>query len=130
MKKILFCAALSLSLSSPTLADEEEGFDLMEEGARLILRGLLEEIEPTVNDLEGLADELRPALRELAGELRPLVSDMLQIMDDVQYYHGPEILDNGDVIFRRRDDAPPFEEQERNIFPGDENEVDTPAIEL
>lgn len=130
MKHVALCAALSLSLTAPAWADQEEGFDLMEEGARLILRGLIDEMEPAIDELEGLADELRPAFRELAGELGPLVSDMLEVMDNVQYYHGPEILDNGDVIFRRRDDAPPFEGDNQHSFPGDQSEFENPEIEL
>jgi len=55
MKQIVaFTLALSL-FSAPAVAqDEEEGIDLMQEGAELLLRGLMNEMEPAIDDLEFL----------------------------------------------------------------------------
>jgi len=72
------CAALAVT---PAFAQEgedlREGMDLLSEGTRLLLRGLIGEIEP--------------ALRELEGALR-----------DMNAYHPPEVLPNGDIIIRRK----------------------------
>ena len=72
------CAALA---ATPGLAQEKEdlreGMDLLSEGTRLLLKGLMGEIEP--------------ALRELEGALR-----------DMNAYHPPEVLPNGDIIIRRK----------------------------
>ncbi len=57
--------------------DLKEGMDLLSEGTKLLLRGLMGEIEP--------------ALRELEGALR-----------DMNAYHPPEVLPNGDIIIRRK----------------------------
>ena len=46
-------------------AEEEDGFSLMEEGAKLFFRGIMEEMEPALDDLQGLADEMQPALAGL-----------------------------------------------------------------
>jgi len=81
--KPLLTIALSLSLlAAPVTAQDEdtdlsEGMDLLSEGTRLLLRGLMGEIEP--------------ALRELEGALK-----------DMNAYHPPEVLPNGDIIIRRK----------------------------
>jgi hypothetical protein len=79
---------LCLGLALPAAAQEvpgeggttdmDEGFSLLEEGTRLLLRGLLSEMEP--------------ALRELQGALQNLDA-----------YHPPEVLPNGDILIRRKE---------------------------
>ena len=73
----------------------QEGFSLLEEGAKLVLRGLLDEVEPALRDmgedLDGLMTEMQPALRELAA-----------LIGDIRNYHPPEMLPNGDIILRRK----------------------------
>ena len=54
-----------------------EGMDLLQQGTRLLL--------------EGLMLELGPALKEL--------EDMVI---DLNAYHAPEVLPNGDIIIRRK----------------------------
>lgn len=53
------------------------GMDLLGEGTRMILRGLLSEVQPLLEDLRGRIDEL-------------------------DAYHPPEVLPNGDILIRRR----------------------------
>lgn len=69
--------------------DMGEGLSLMEEGARLLLRGLMAEMEPTLRELEGL-------------------------VEDLNAYHPPEILPNGDIILRRKEplEEPPAEAED------------------
>lgn len=69
----------------------QEGFSLLEEGAKILLRGLMEEMEPAMEDLHGLAENMAPAMRELQG----MIGDMTD-------YHMPERLPNGDIIIRRK----------------------------
>lgn len=57
--------------------DVEEGMDLLSEGTRLLLRGLLAEMEPALRDLKGA-------------------------IEGMQSYHPPEMLPNGDIIIRRK----------------------------
>ncbi|MBS9715755.1 hypothetical protein ACFFUT_02670 [Pseudohalocynthiibacter aestuariivivens] len=71
--------------------DVEEGFSLMEEGAKILLRSLLQEMEPAIKDLHGFAQEMAPVMRELQG-----------MIGDFGLYHLPEILPNGDIIIRRK----------------------------
>ena len=61
----------------------------------MILRGLLDRVEPTLKDmgedLDGLMADMEPALRDLAG-----------LIGDIRNYHPPEMLPNGDIILRRK----------------------------
>lgn len=97
---ILLCLALAASVSAAQepVAPEgsaDDGFSLIEKGARIILRSLLDSVEPKVQDLqEGLDQAL--------SEMEPIVRDLLARIDDVRNYHPPEILPNGDIIIRRK----------------------------
>lgn len=55
----------------------EQGFGLLQEGTRLMLRGLL--------------DQMQPALRDLGAAI-----------DDLNAYEMPEVLPNGDILIRRK----------------------------
>ncbi|TCO69284.1 AAA+ family ATPase [Rhodovulum euryhalinum] len=72
--------------------DMREGMDLLGEGLRLFFRGL--------------GDELEPALRDLAQNMQPAMKKLIEIVDDFDAYELPERLPNGDIIIRRKPDAP------------------------
>jgi hypothetical protein len=77
---------LLASLIAPVAADDrEKGFNLMEEGAKIILRGLLEEMGPQLSQMEQLA----------------------RLLGDFENYQMPEVLPNGDVLIRRKAPHPP-----------------------
>ncbi len=116
--KHLLILTTALMLSSQALAqytDEgeiDEGFSLIEEGAKLLFRGIMSEMEPAIEDFAGLATEIEPALEMLATEMGPALVELFQTLDSVRYYEHPEILPNGDIIIRRSIDAPKFEPQQ------------------
>ncbi len=96
-------ALLVLSLqAAPVAAQEDEGFSLMEEGAKLFFKGLMDEMEPAMRELEDLAQEMEPALREFADEMGPALRDLMAEVEDWSAYHAPEILPNGDIILRKK----------------------------
>ena len=71
---------------------------MMERGAQQFLEGLLKEMEPAWQQMQGFMDEMGPAMLELMEEVK-----------DWSVYEAPEILENGDIIMRRKipqDDAP------------------------
>ena len=63
--------------ASPLIAQEAEGRDLMAEALRLFMKGLMSELEPGLEDLNSF-------------------------FQDLNAYHPPEILPNGDIIIRRK----------------------------
>lgn len=72
--------------------DIDRGAELLNEGARLLFRGLLDEVEPKLQDLAELLD---------AWDWEGLS------IDDLSKYHAPELLPNGDIIIRRKTPLPP-----------------------
>ena len=85
IRALLIITALA---ASPALAQDEddqlsEGMGLLREGTRMLL--------------EGLMTELGPALKELEGRI-----------DDLNAYHPPEVLPNGDIIIRRKEPLDPI----------------------
>ncbi|MBT8413881.1 MAG: hypothetical protein KJO30_06065 [Boseongicola sp.] len=77
---LAFLAAPAFAQDSP----EPEGRDLMSEALRLFMRGLLEEMEPAMDDFSAL-------------------------LDNFDAYHAPEVLPNGDIIIRRKTPLEPDE---------------------
>ena len=100
--------ALGLSVSPASAQDGEvqEGFNLMEEGARLLMRGLMSEMEPAISELRGSLEEMAPVIGEFAREMGAALTDLLAQVDDFRYYDAPEFLPNGDIILRRKPTAP------------------------
>ena len=86
-----------------------EGFDLMEEGARLLMRGLMEEMEPAIEGLQDSLEDMGTALSDFMGSVGPAFADVLNQVDDFRNYEAPEFLPNGDIIMRRSPDAPVWE---------------------
>lgn len=77
--------ALVVALAGPVRAEEgrgmEDGLDLFSEGARRLMEGIV-------------------------GELGPLLLQLEALIDEVTSYQAPERLPNGDIIIRRRPEAP------------------------
>lgn len=90
MQRLIPALALSTCLALPAAAEGDspvrDGFGLIQEGTRLMLRGLAEEIDPVLRELEDR-------------------------IGDLSAYHPPEILPNGDILIRRKEplDVPPGE---------------------
>ena len=76
MKRI---GLLLVFLATPALSQDGEttGRDLMAEALRLFMQGFMAEMEPALEDLQGFVDNLNA-------------------------YHPPEVLPNGDIIIRRK----------------------------
>lgn len=115
--------ALALCLlTTPALAEDNapvpdgEGFSLMEEGAKLLLRGLMSEMEPTLNDMQNALKDMEPALRDLGPKFQQLIA----MIDDFKNYDAPEMMPNGDIIIRRN--APMLPKPD--FLPGPNGETD------
>lgn len=103
--------------------DMREGMGLVEEGLMLFFRGLVQEMEPALEDmaremepaLKGFAEEMEPAMRRFVEEMGPRLSQLAELMGEMDDYHPPEKLPNGDIILRRK--APGETEPERRDRP-------------
>lgn len=106
MRSLALAALLAAATSLPASAqpanetETEEGLGLIERGIGMLFRNLMSEAGPQLDlmtrDLSGALNQLAPALQDLAV-----------LVDDIRNYHPPERLENGDVLIRRRAEAPP-----------------------
>ena len=112
MKRILLIAALGLatpayaqdSVEGPSVPEEPS---LMERGAQMLLEGLMQEMDPVLDDLKTLADDFGPAFESFSAQMGPALRGLMAEVEDWSVYHPPEMLDNGDIILRRKvPDAP------------------------
>ena len=78
----------------------DSGGDLFERGLESFMQNMLKEAEPHL-------DRLGRDLGDTVNSLRPVLGDIGTLMDDVKNYQAPERLENGDILIRRRADAPP-----------------------
>jgi hypothetical protein len=74
----------------------------MEEGAKLLLKGLMADMEPALDEMGKALTDLEPALKDL----QPRMLELLALVDDLTNYQAPERLENGDILIRRKPDAP------------------------
>ena len=99
MKHLVYPMLFSLFITPANAQDAaplppgevEEGFSLMEEGAKLLFKGLMSRMEPAMEDMGRAVTEMEPRLR-----------DLMAMMGDFGNYHAPEIQENGDIIIRRK----------------------------
>ena len=129
MKRLVAAIALATLTSTAAPAQDsapddpsgEEGFSLMERGARQLLEGLGDEMAPMLRDLEGLASEMGPALRDFALQMGPALSDMMEQVGEWSNYHAPEMLPTGDIIIRRKNPSPKREQP--SVPEGEKKEI-------
>jgi hypothetical protein len=104
---LLLCLSLT-PLQAQTIEEAppppEDGLNLMEEGAKLLFRGLMSEMEPALDEMGRAFEEIEPALRQMGPALRELVA----MMGDIENYEAPERMPNGDILIRRKPGAPPL----------------------
>ena len=100
MKRYATVAAVVVITALPARAEEsvEEGFNLLGEGAKIIMRSMLDEMEPKLKDLQF-------ELGQVLGEMEPVLRDLSEMIGDIKNYHAPEMLPNGDIIIRRKTPA-------------------------
>jgi len=96
MRRVAF--AMLLALAAPPAAAQDRPPDGPPTGTELIERGMQ-------SLLEGLFTEMRPALDEMGralSDLRPMAEELMRLVDDIGNYEAPVILDNGDILIRRK----------------------------
>lgn len=104
--------ALALLAPLPTAADDPSS----------ALDELKERFDRSWEELMGT---LGPSLDRLARTL-----ETIERIDSLENYEDPEILPNGDIILRRRADAPPLPDPAPETAPAPGVDPDDPGIPL
>lgn len=117
MKRQIATTLTAVMLALPVSAenDDDDGTSLMERGAQMFLEGIMREMEPALDDLKGLGEEMGPALRQFVDQMGPAFAELLGQIEDLSAYHPPEILPNGDIILRRKTPDELNQEQDGDI---------------
>ena len=114
---LIFC----MSLATPVLAqDDDDGPSLLERGAQMFLEGLLQEMEPTLDGMQDFALKAGPAFRDFVEAMGPALLEVFEQVEDWSTYEVPEILDNGDIIIRKK---PPVESTQQDSAPDDQIDI-------
>lgn len=103
ISSIILAVSLAAAPAAPAVAQTEkddirDGMDLLQEGTRLLLEGLMKEIGP--------------ALLELEGKIY-----------DLNAYRAPEVLPNGDIIIRRKVPLTPEDQVPKDHVPEGETDL-------
>ena len=95
-------------IATPATAQDAEapGLSLMERGALMFMEGILKEMEPAIDELSELTDQMGPALKSFADEMGPKLTELLAEVEDWAAYEAPEVLPNGDIIIPRKEPLP------------------------
>lgn len=92
---------------SPPPATEPGGATESESGLGLIERGVGTVFENLLRDLQPQMEDMARGLDQTFNRFAPVFDDISTLMDDIGNYGAPERLPNGDILIRRRPDAPP-----------------------
>lgn len=103
---------------------DSDGFSLVEEGARLVLRGLMKEMQPALDEMGKALDEVGPALEGFGAEVGPKLQQLIALIDDFQNYDGPVMLPNGDILIRRNAPLVPRPALPDTPVPGPNGEIE------
>jgi hypothetical protein len=99
---LVLAATPALSQEVPVVPEvEDDGFSLMEEGAKLLLRGMMSEMEPALDEMGKALDEIGPKLEEFGSEVGPKLRQLVAMIDDFKNYDAPVMLPTGDILIRR-----------------------------
>ncbi len=120
MKHLVALPLIATLLASPVHAQDEPS--LMERGAQLFFEGLMQEMSPALEEMSKLLEEAGPALQDFMVQMGPKLRGVLDEVEDWSVYTAPEVLENGDIIIRRKPPAP--EAVPDQITPEDQPQID------
>ena len=101
LKACVLGVGLCLSAGGAS-AEEDSGRSLMAEGMELFLKGLQDEIAPTLDGFTAMMEEIGPGLQGFLEEMGPKLGAVFSKVEDWSSYHAPEMLPNGDIIMRKK----------------------------
>lgn len=110
---LILILSLAGTASTAQESSDDEAGSLMNRGAELFLRRLQEELGPRIDELRALADQAGPAMIDFLQEMGPALGVLIDDVKDWSRYEAPEMLENGDIIIRRKPDPDPVPELEQ-----------------
>lgn len=109
MKHAVLAIALAATPLAATAQDATPAPDAAEDGPSLMERGLSLFFEGFSQEMEPALTEMGKALEQLGPTVAPALEKLMAMVDDMTNYEMPEMMENGDIIIRRKPDAPPVE---------------------
>lgn len=96
--------------SPPPAAEAPDGdhTDMMREGLRLLMEGLSNGLDDTLDEMGDAAREAAPQMRDFVARMGPALAEALSKVGDLANYEAPEVLPNGDILIKRKDTAPEY----------------------
>ncbi|MFY0660341.1 MAG: hypothetical protein JXR15_07590 [Shimia sp.] len=98
----MVCVGLCAPAGLATAEETDNGRSLIEQGMELFLKGLQDEIAPTLDGFSALVEEIGPGLQGFLEEMGPKLGAVFSKVEDWSSYHAPEMLPNGDIIMRKK----------------------------
>ncbi|WP_422052634.1 hypothetical protein [Shimia sp.] len=102
LKACVVCVGLCAPAGLATAEETDNGRSLIEQGMELFLKGLQDEIAPTLDGFSALVEEIGPGLQGFLEEMGPKLGAVFSKVEDWSSYHAPEMLPNGDIIMRKK----------------------------
>lgn len=107
---VVALAAAPIGLASPAVSQEwtPPQADSQSEGESSWMDGIMGGVlNNLLNDVAPEMGQVEDGMAGIAGKLGPVLADLATQIDDLRNYQMPERLENGDIILRRKADAPP-----------------------
>lgn len=89
---------LAALVALPAAAQDDDS--PLGQGLDRLLENFRRDLDPLLRDF---AEEVEPQLRGLVTEMGPLLATLAELIGDIENYHAPEKLPNGDIVIRRKD---------------------------
>lgn len=97
--------ALAQQEAPETLPEQEQ-----EQPSRPIMPFLEDWAERTESLMRELMEEIGPEMEQFVTRMLPELQRLAERLGGLRHYQAPEMLPNGDIIIRRKPDAPPLPE--------------------
>ncbi len=101
---LVLAAAIPQGVAAQTERDDlmDEPPGLFRRGAEMFLKDLLDQAEPTLDELERTWREFAPEIEKIG----PMVESLVTMVEDIRNYELPARMPNGDILIRRKPNAP------------------------
>lgn len=80
----------------------------MRDGLRLLFEGLSGGLDETLDGMDEAARDAAPKLRDFVARMGPALIEALGKVGDLANYEAPVVLPNGDILIKRKEEAPDY----------------------